>query len=345
MSLHNYYDRIVWVNLAIYILYFIIKYLPAVVYFFIWLVKCCLGSNSSSSKSSGLSGLPWLLLLVFGKQLGLKNAANKLHKICLHDTEVMSRSGQIMVFYVLIFGSVVLALGSALDLTLFSPSHICTEDPTIDCYPQRISGANATTNLTIPIDISEPILDCSYWNSEGVSSQITFFCFQNDDFNFELFMAITGGLLAFAFIALNASIGFLLHITRCCMNKDNSVPILAVRVIAIIIAIIVELGLALLCLVLAVARTSVDTVEDEPSVVFLTMHASEILVIVGIVATLLWLPWEEYVKSQRKSDGGSDSASDGASDGASNGALKALGEHELQSDFGGSSAVEVKSKK
>ena len=316
MSLHDYYDRIVWVNLAIYILYFIIKYLPAVVYFFIWLVRRCQRSNNSSSDSTA-PPLPWLLLLVFGKQLGLKNAS-KLHKICLHDTKVMSRSGQIMVFYVLIFGSIVLALGSALDLTLFSPSHICTEDPTIDCYPQRISGANATTNLTMPIDISEPILDCSYWDSTGVSSQITFFCFQNDDFNFELFMAITGGLLAFAFITLNVSIGFLLRITRSIMSKIPSVPILRVRVTAIIIAVIVELVLALVCLVLAVARTSVDAVDDEPGVAFLTMHASEILVIVGIVATLLWLPWEEYVEYQKKCRG------------SSGGVSNALGGMELQ---------------
>jgi hypothetical protein len=320
MSLLNYYDRIVWVNLAIYILYFIIKYLPAVVYFFIWLVKCCRKSNYSSSNSTG-PPLPWLLLLVFGKQLGIKMNTNKLHRIFLRDTKVMSRSGQIMVFYVLIFGSVVLALGSALDLTLFSPSHICTEDRNIDCYPQLIRGANATTNLTMLISdidtLSRPIPDCSYWNSEGVSSQVTFLCFQNKYFNFELFMAITGGLLAFAFIILNASIGFLLRITRSCMSKITSVPILAVRVIAIIVAVIVELVMALLCLVLAVVRTSVDEVEDDPGVVFLTMHASEILVIVGIVATLLWLPWEEYVKYQQEHRG-------------SGGVSNALGGIELQ---------------
>jgi hypothetical protein len=301
MSLDHYHDRIVWVNLAIYILYFIIKYLlPPVVYFFIWLVKCCQKSDKppeSLSKSTG-PPLPWLLLLVFGKQLGIKMDPNKLHRIFLRDTKVMSRSGQIVVFYILILGSVVLALGSALDLTLFFPSNICTEDSTIDCYPQQIRKANTTTNLTMPININQPILDCSYWNSEGVSSQVTFLCFQNDDFNFELFMAITGGLLAFAFIVLNASIGFLLRITQCCMSKITSVPILAVRVTAIIVAVIVELVIALLCLVLAVARTSVDEVEDDPGVVFLTMHASEILVIVGIVATLLWLPWEEYVEHQ-----------------------------------------------
>ena len=297
MSLMNYYDRIVWVNLAIYILYFIIKYLPAVVYFFIWLVKCCRKSNDSPSTKPTLP-LPWVLLLVFGKQLGLKDAS-KLHKIFLRDTKVMSRSGQIMVFYVVIFGSIVLALGSAFDITFFSPSHICTEDPSIDCYPQLISGANGT-NLTMPIDISEPILDCSYWNSEGVSRQVTFICFQRELFNFELFLAAAGGLLAFAFIALNASIGLLLRITRYCMNKtDDTTAIFVIRVISIIIAIVVELTMAILCLVLGATSDSVDTVEDDPGVTFLTMHASEILVIVGIVATLLWLPWEEYVKHQK----------------------------------------------
>ena len=300
MSLLNYYDRIVWVNLTIYILYFIIKYLPAVIYFFIWLVKCCQKDKGSPSKNTSLP-LPWVLLLVFGKQLGLKDAS-KLHKIILRDTAVMSRSGQIMVFYVIILGSIVLALGSAFDITFFSPSHICTEDPSIDCYPQLISdtmGANAT-NLTMPVDISQPILDCSYWNSPGVSSQVTFTCFQREFFNFELFLAITGGLLAFAFIALNVSIGLLLRITRSCMNKITSVPILAVRVTFIIIFIIVELAMAILCLVLGVVNVTADTVDDDPGVTFLTMHASEILVIVGIVATLLWLPWEEYVTYQKE---------------------------------------------
>ena len=84
MSLHDYYDRIVWVNLAIYILYFIIKYLPAVVYFFIWLVQCCRRSNNSSSDSTG-PPLPWFLLLVFGKQQGTHLSS---YMPCQHDGAV-----------------------------------------------------------------------------------------------------------------------------------------------------------------------------------------------------------------------------------------------------------------
>lgn len=326
MSLMDYRDRIVWVNLAIYILYFIIKYLPAVVYFFIWLVKCCRKSNDSPSNKP-TPPLPWVLLLVFGKQLGLKDAS-KLHKIFLHDTKVMSRSGQIMVFYVVIFGSIVLALGSAFDITFFSPSHICTEDPSIDCYPQLISGANGT-NLTMPVDISEPIPDCSYWNGEGVSRQITFICFQREFFNFELFLAVTGGLLAFAFIALNASIGLLLRITRYCMNKTtDTTALFVIRVIVIIVAIVVELAMAIVCLVLGATSDSADTVNDDPGVTFLTMHASEILVVVGIVATLLWLPWEEYVKHQQKYGG-------------QGGAPNALAGMELQENIGESSTAKA----
>ena len=313
MSLHNYYDRIVWVNLSIYMLYFIIKYLPAILYPIVRLInqKC---SNSSSNSTLPL---PWILLLIFGKQLGLRDAS-KLHKIFLKDTKVFSRCGQITVFYIVILGSIVLALGSAIDLTLFSVSHICTEDPNIDCYPQLISGANES-NLTMPIDISQPILDCSYWNSEGVSRQVTFACFQRDDFNFELFLAITGGLLAFAFIALNAAIGLLLQVTRSCMTKVDMKTMFGIRVVVIVLAIIIELVMAILCLVLGVTSRTADSTNDDPGVIFLTMHASEILVIVGVVATLLWLPWEEYVKIQRESRG-------------SGGVANALGNIELTSE-------------
>ena len=164
------------------------------------------------------------------------------------------------------------------------------------------SGVNAT-NLTMPIDISQPILDCSYWNSPGVSSQVTFICFQKK-FNFELFLAITGGLLSFALIVLNTSIGLLLRITQCCMTKLNLKHMFKIRMVFIGIVILVELAMVILCLVLGITRVSPDSINDDPGMTFLTMHATEILAVVSIVATLLWLPWEEYVEEQNKHQNG-----------------------------------------
>ena len=55
------------------------------------------------------------------------------------------------------------------------------------------------------------------------------------------------------------------------------------------------------CLVLAVTRLTVDSTDDSPERTFLAMYAAEILVIFGITATLIWLPWEEYEYSQPSS--------------------------------------------
>ena len=310
-ALSDYYDRIVWVNFTIYALYFLIKYVIGGILLCDVIRQKKRGhyeeeERPDDNESIASKSLPWLIILAFGKQLGLKDAS-KLHKLHIKTTGAMSYCGQISVFYVVIIGSLILALGSALDLTLFTPSRICTEDPSTDCYPQLISGANGT-DLTLPIDVSEPILDCSYWTSEGVSRQVTFFCFQQE-FNFDLFVAVIGGLLAFTFIALNASIGFLLRITQSCMTKINLKCMFWIRIIFIGIVIVIELAMAILCLALGVTRVSPDTVDDDPGVTFLTMHASEILATVGIVATLLWLPWEEYVEAQKQHQQSSNSSS------------------------------------
>ena len=300
--LSDYFNRIVYVNLIIYFLYFLVKYVAGAFLLCDVIRQKRRTHNKTEEKpnkdeSASSKSLPWLIILAFGKQLGLKDNS-KLHKLQIKTTEAMSYCGQITLFYVVIVGSLILAFGSAIDLTLFSPSHICTEDPSIDCYPQLISGANGS-NLTMPVDVSEPIQDCSYWNSEGVSSQVTFFCFQ-EEFNFDLFLAVIGGLLAFAFIALNASIGLLLRITQSCKNKcQMSVKqMFWIRMISIVISIAIELAMVILCLVLGIARVSPDSVDDDPGITFLTMHASEILAVVAIITTLLWLPWEEYVREQ-----------------------------------------------
>ena len=312
-SLQNYYDRIVAVNLTVFIIYLLLKCISVCILCCdvakqlqkrtLCTCTCtCQSSELCENKStSSRESLPWLILLAFGKQVGLKDTS-KLHKLCIKNYDrIASYCGQITVLYVVIVGSIILALGSALDLTLFSPSHICTEDPNIDCYPQLISGANAT-DLTMPVNISQPIPDCSYWNSERVSKQVTFLCFQRE-FNFELFLAITGGLLGFAFIALNVLIGALLRVTQCCMRgKITATPscLRVVRYISIAFALVLEIVVALLYIVLGVSRVSPDSMNDDTGVIFLTMHAAEILLACGTLTTLLWLPWEEYVNEQEK---------------------------------------------
>ena len=73
--------------------------------------------------------------------------------------------------------------------------------------------------------------------------------------------------------------------------------ICAIRICVVILASFMELVLAVFCLAIG---DIVDSSHDPPEVIFLAMHASEVLVVVGIIATSLWLPWEDYTKAWKE---------------------------------------------
>ena len=288
MSLDQFYNRVVYLNLAIYAAYILIKYVLGPI------LLC-----AYVKQDDAVLNLQWMVHLTFGKLIGTKNTT--LPKISLqNETKKMSRHGQVVLLFIIMAAFVVLAVGTALDLSLFSRSHICTEDANIDCYPQLISGMNST-GLNITTD--EPIQDCAFWNSEGVSDRVTFVCYQKE-FNFELLLVATGGLLALAFCVMKTTIGLLLTLTRFLAKKCrcNDKFLYIIRIISAISLSIVEVILVVVCLVLAVTRLTVDSTNDSPEITFLAMYAAEILVIFGITATLIWLPWEEYEYSQGDSD-------------------------------------------
>ena len=283
-SLEEYYNRIVYLNLAIYVSYVLIKYVLGPILLCVYI-----------NRNDGVLDLQWVVHLVFGKLIGTSDT--RLPKISLNKTKKMSRHGQVVLLFVIIAAFVVLAVGTALDLSLFTRSHICSEDTRIDCYPQLISGANST-GLNISIDA--PIQDCTEWNSEGISTRVTFICYQKE-FNLELLLVATGGLLALAFYVMKSTIGALLVLTRFLTKKckcHDTCPYVF-RIIVAVSASVVEVVLVAVCLMFAVTGLTVDTTNDPPALMFLAMHAAEILVIFGITATLIWLPWEEYNYTNR----------------------------------------------
>ena len=66
----------------------------------------------------------------------------------------------------------------------------------------------------------------------------------------------------------------------------------------------IKTWLMLLCLGVAVTMFMHDSIADPPLLNFITMYSAEILVIHGITATLLWLPWEEcrYAQAENYED-------------------------------------------
>ena len=64
--------------------------------------------------------------------------------------------------------------------------------------------------------------------------------------------------------------------------------------------------MALTCLLVGTAGTLADDEGNSPILRFIAMHASKALIMFGVVATLLWLPWEKYVQVQKRSQDSDD---------------------------------------
>ena len=315
-SLLDYHNAIFWINFSVYWLYFLIKYVGAVI---LWVLlefadkkclPCCY--KRKQAEQNDLKIPPCFhtfakvvlycmrrpVLLLFGKQLAIKRhkeSKDKAATLSLRNRRLSY--GATMVLFVITATIVLLAVGSALNITLFSITHVCTEDPRIDCYTQLIKGANSTG---LNININAPTRNCSFWNSEGVANRVTFECYQII-FNAELFFAALGGLLAFSIIMMKVITELLLCLGKCsqsCKTHYHHCKLItcSIRITLAIAAALVEVIFAILGLVFGATGSSVDSTDDTPELTFLAMHTAEILLSIGAVATLLWLPWETYHK-------------------------------------------------
>ena len=316
-SLYDYHDAIIWINLSVYWLYFFIKYVVAVP---LWVVleftdkkypPCCY--TCKSIKRNNFKLPPCLrkfakvvlycmrrpVLLLFGEQLAIKrykDDQDKTSTLSLRNRKLSY--GATMVLFVITATVVLLAVGSALNLTVFSITRVCTEDPKIDCYPQLIEGADDTG---LNIDITAPIQNCSFWNSKGVANRVMFECYQLLAFNAELFFAAIGGLLAFSIITMKVLTEIFLCLGKCTQSHEThcqhcKLTTFIIRIPLATAAAVAEVIFAILGLVFGATGSTVDNTDDTPELSFLMMHSAELLLLFGAAATLLWLPWEIYHK-------------------------------------------------
>ena len=75
------------------------------------------------------------------------------------------------------------------------------------------------------------------------------------------------------------------------------------RILFAAIAILVEVGLAIACMTFGIMGSALADIESNSLILrFIAMHAVEILIGSGIIATLLLLPWERYVDKDEDDD-------------------------------------------
>ena len=310
-SLLYYHNFIFWINFSVYWLYFLFKYVVALI---LWVLleiadkdkepRCYdIGGGTCSDCFQRIAKVVLCLvrkpvLYIFGKELAMKKTHSEEENAATLSLNKRRLSyGSTAVFFIILVSFVLISLGSALDLSLFSVTHICSEDPKIECYPQLIQGANKTG---LNISTTEPIKDCTFWNSDGVSKRVTFVCYQFV-YNIDVFFATLGGFLAFAVLITKTVAQMLVFMGKCCQVCESEgckkVGYLC-RVILAIAALLVEVGLAIVALVYGAAGSTVDDVDDTPIEMFLVRHAAEILIACGATATLLWIPWEYLSKEE-----------------------------------------------
>ena len=257
--------------------------------------------------------IEWSVKLIFRNQLDLED---KLESSTNQKTPQVRGNGHsngedrpkivlnhrsTVLLFTLIATFGLLAIGSALNVTLLSVTHTCTEAPNINCYPQPINEVEVQ-NAGLNISTDKPIDDCSFWNSEGVSDKVSFICYQLV-FNVEIFLAIIGGLSTVFVVTMRAVIRVLLWCTKkygkaMWLQGKCGKCLQAARYVLLVILSGFELLLAVVGMVLQGTGTNVNDTNNTPGVIFLATHAAEILLVIGIVPTLLLLPWENYAREK-----------------------------------------------
>ena len=188
--------------------------------------------------------------------------------------------GEINVLALLIITFLLLILITAFDLFFINITYVCTDDPGIYCFVTDVN----TTN--------QRITDCQYWSNEN---EFTIVCFQWV-YNSKATIAAVGGLITFfqytvriiieISIAMNG--GFLAK--KCCGKR--TLKILR-NALALILALIEILFASFV--VYFFAKRMYD--KDNVITAFFLRYGNQLLLLGGILGTYLFLPLEEYARS------------------------------------------------
>ena len=308
-SLEYYYSLVFWLNYFIYMVYFILKYFVAPV-MWILLEKANKADKYSKLAKFAKITIPMraLILSLFGGPLGIVQRRGDIYKVDLQDDNKVPilyirneriSYGATMVLSIIIVTFGIATLSTAVNLSLLEITRLCSDDPFIDCYPQ-LSTDNKTLArlLNITIDVSKPIEDCTFWNSEGVVNHVSIVCFEFVT-NVTSFLATLGGLLTIFTITMKVSTAVLLWLNATCSCFRAGGYLKGKHTLRAFLAVagaLIEVGIALVCLVVGTDGNLSDEEDNDPILKFIAMHGPKVLIAFGVVATLLWLPWETYVQ-------------------------------------------------
>ena len=213
-----------------------------------------------------------------------------------------------------ILGTIIICFGllvaiSAYDTYLLEITHTCSDDAAIYCFPDYADTTDPDNPIsTIISQLFQPIDNCSFWTHPSIATKVTFTCY-NYAFNAKDALVVTGAMLAFFVIAMRIIKSTILFTVRYLRNKGCNKCLTCMRVVAVILLLVIDFGVALVVMVFHLAKdfnliALLDNNNEFPTVhqgaVYVSDHGVQFLIIVGTTTLLLLVNWKKYVKVDAK---------------------------------------------
>jgi hypothetical protein len=249
-----------------------------------------------------------------GKAKKLKTAAGNIPRLYIRNVKLSSY--EVSHLALLIFTFFFLADITSWDIFFLEESHVCSESPNVSCFPVPKDLSSISDGIELDVDFSElhkqRIANCSFWNSENVSGQVTFVCFEWV-FNSDSTLSAIGGLLTVFVLTVKIVTAALIALSEAVIDKviqwnGNGEWInvcssfrfrigdglKAVRLTILVLVALFELTLGLL---LSIGYANIQGKHTNGLFRFYRNLGNQALLSIGILSIILLLPFEKYAMS------------------------------------------------
>ena len=277
----------------------------------------------------------------------LKTATtNKIPRLYIRNVELGSY--EVSHLALLIFTFFLLADITSWDFFFLEESHVCSENQNVSCFPVPKDLSSISDGIELGVDLNEfheqRIRNCSFWNSENISSHVTFLCFEWV-FNSNATLSAFGGLLTVFVLTVKVMTASLIALSGAVIDKVTQWNgnrewinvcssfrfrirdgLRAVRLTILALVALFELTFALL---LSIGYALVQGKHENELFMFYRNLGNQALLSIGLLSIILLLPFEKYAASgsghtEPPGDGGSADTSESDGDGEGEGDQPAI---------------------
>ena len=217
----------------------------------------------------------WMVRIIFGGTEGIsehkpktklyknnvtEDQTNDNHALESEETEdgrkVYIRGIEVEGIDLDILGIIILCFGLLLLLTMYSTylldvSFICSEDPTLYCFPQLVSNNDINNSV---IDTNKRITNCDIWTNQNV----TFRCFEYA-LNAKEVLVVGGGLISIFVVGMHTIISIIVNIYQHTNNYRHIRQALKITVLVILVFVNLIASITIAVFKLAGTRDSFES--------------------------------------------------------------------------------------